>query len=108
LNELHQILQLKVITMYLTYDLPQVDQTDEKHVLQQAREFSVPGSVLKWEVGEFESPSGTRVYGVRVQFKERSGPASYQILDVPAHAINVNIHQNSLPEEYRSALKNVA
>ena len=96
--------------MYVTYDLPQTVTTEPKSesLVRGAREISLPGVLIKWEVGEFENASGAKSYGVRLEYTDPViGPAS-ELVEVPAHAKNVHVHPQFLPAEYHSALKTAA
>lgn len=97
--------------MYVTYDLPQTVVTTKPNaepLIRGAKEVTLPGALIKWEVGEFENASGAKSYGVRLEYTDPViGPAS-ELVEVPANAENVQIHQQALPAEYHSALKTAA
>ena len=124
-------------TLYVTFDLPQQSKAineEEKSprqklaVIHGARKLSIPGRLMKWEIGEHESSSGKKVYGVKVAYTgERSSehpedpglPQHLQsatqtseerteIIEVPAHAENVQIHVDEIPELYRPSLQEAA
>jgi hypothetical protein len=96
--------------MYLTYDMSQTtsDPTEKQPVLKGAKEFSVPGKMIDWEVGEFETESGANAYGVKVNYMDQEGQFSSLVIEAPASAKNVLVHTDHIPKEYRAALDSAA
>lgn len=92
--------------MFVTYDLRQSPNglgAQPPVIIRGAKEVRTAGPVTRWEVGEFEAPSGKKIFGVRV-FHSRGS----EIIEVPAHAENVRVHERRLPPQYEPALKSAA
>jgi len=95
--------------IYVTYDLQQTPgspHSEDAVIVRGAKEVLVSGPVLQWEVGEFSEHTSIKAASVRVKFLDPSIGQVVEIITVPAHSHNVHLHLNSIPEEYRSALKN--
>lgn len=88
--------------MFITYDLRQSENTRKPVLVRGAKEAKLPGPLIRWEVGAFEGPSGRRVYGVKILHSEKELST---VIEIPANAENVHVHDASLPKEYDSALK---
>lgn len=94
--------------MFVTYDLPQLNSTERSLVIRGAKHVKLAGQLLRWEVGEFDAGAGAKSSGVRIEYVDPvTGPA-VEIVEVPGHAINIDVHVGSLPEEYEEALKTAA
>lgn len=87
--------------LYITYELEQ--DTGGSVVMRGAKELDLSGPVGDPEVGQFENASGKKVYGVRVQAGGR-----VEVVELPANAMNVTVHEGSLPDEFRDALDSAA
>ena len=86
--------------MFVTYEMSQ--DVGGSVVLKGAKEAEVAGTLVRFEVGEFENASGRKTYGVRIH-----ASAGSELVELPANARNVAVHER-LPEEFRDALKNAA
>jgi hypothetical protein len=119
-------------TLYVTYDLPQqqieASNRGGPSLIRGAKKIFIPGRLIHWQIGEHEAASGKKVSGVKIRFsglrvsehpEDPSLPEHLQsatqtpdekieIVEVPSHATDVQIHQGDLPEEYRSALEEAA
>jgi hypothetical protein len=117
-------------TVYVTYDLPQVQHHDQKKqpVIRGAKQVSIPGKLLQWKIGEHETSSGKKVSGVRIVFSGARSAANpedpslpehlqsatqtpheqIEIIEVPGHAAHIRLHQGRIPDEYQAALKEAA
>lgn len=92
----------------MTYDLQQTPgspHSKDAVIARGAKEVLVSGPVLKWEVGEFDEHSSVKASSVKVEFLDPTIGHTVEIITVPGHSHNVHLHLNSLPEEYRHALK---
>ncbi|MEW6055022.1 MAG: hypothetical protein AB1540_00270 [Bdellovibrionota bacterium] len=97
--------------MFITYELEQTGdglrETETPPVLAY-KEFTVPGEVLSWKVGEFENPSGSNSYGVKVSYLNAEGEPEMQVIPVPASSRNVEVHRDKLPEKFEQAINRAA
>lgn len=92
--------------MIVTYDLRQDASAKNPVLIHGAKRVSTVSEVLDWEVGEFDLPSGKKVYGVSIRYRTSpDGEISKEVVEVPAHAQNVKVRTGEVPEEYRKALK---
>lgn len=101
------------MNMYVTYDLQQTaggSEAKNSKISRAAKAFTVPGAFTRWETGEFETHSGAKSYGVRVHYidTEQGAVSGFELIEVPAHAQNVNVHAEKLPHEYQAALSSAA
>jgi hypothetical protein len=97
-------------TVYVTYDLPQESQGEPRNRgVYGAKSLEIRGEVIRHEVGQFELGSGQSAMGVRLTYAlEDEEDLERQVIEVPPHAQNVQVHVDSLPEQYRSALGSAA
>ena len=120
------------MTIYVTYDLLQNLSTagikPHPTLIRGAKKLFIPGALCHWEIGEFESSSGKKVYGVRIRLSKKrvknhpedpslpehlqsatqTSEEKTEIIEVPANAQNVQVYQVNLPAEYRLALNEAA
>ena len=98
--------------VYVTYDLQESGFTPREPVIYRgAKETGIDGDVVRWEVGEFKRAWGRDVYAVRILYRPRgmwAGALKEELVEVPADAQNVQVHQASLPPEYQAGLKSAA
>ena len=90
--------------MYVTYDLQQNAPDQKSVVIRGAKEVHLSGPVRRWEIGEFETQSGKKVYSVQIDY----GSQERRVIELPSHAQNVQIHVGTIPKEYETALKSAA
>jgi hypothetical protein len=94
-------------TIYVTYDLPQA--SAEAARVPGAKKVTIEGRVVRHEVGEFRTPAGTIVPGVRlVVVNEDEEDLEKRLVQVPANAQNVQVHLDQLPAAYQGALDSAA
>lgn len=108
--------------VFVTYDVEQDPDHSDAPVLKGVKRVDLRGRLLRWEVGEYPSPTGKHLYGVRIFYLRdprnetealathergrRPKPASL-IVEVPADAENVRL-QTQLPEEYAHGFEEAA
>lgn len=94
-------------TVYVTYDLPQG--TESASVARGAKRISVEGRVVRSQVGEFKMASGQKVPGVRLSIvNDEEENLEKHLVEIPANAQNVQVHLDTIPDRYRSALDSAA
>jgi len=83
--------------VYVTYELDQ--DLSGSVVMRGAKEVRLAGRVEGFGVGEFENAGGRKVYGVRIETT-----SGHELVELPANARNVTVHERALPEEFRNSL----
>src|SRR4051794_14047681 len=94
-------------TIYVTYDLPQ--EREMTRIVPGVKQLDIQGNLVRNEIGEFKTESGKRVIGVRLTLAlEEDEDLEREVIEIPAHSQNVQVHVDTLPAKYRSALKSAA
>ncbi|TLM78145.1 hypothetical protein ACONUD_18110 [Microbulbifer harenosus] len=122
--------------MYVTYDLEQATRGEGSATYPKVKRVYIAGDVTGRDVGHFEKQSGSKVFGVKVEYErtregyhrsgytaersdtgteyevkptrvEESSSQFSQIVELPENAENIQFREGDLPEKYRSALQDV-
>lgn len=108
--------------VYVTYELG-VQNEGDGFAFPGLRCVPMKGSLRNWSVGEFEVGDGQKIFGVRItytkfpegqpkaqpegQSESQNTPLlraiSQEIVEIPANALNVQVHIGKLPSLYEDA-----